>query len=72
MLFFKPFTVNFDGVVNIQDVVSISNELLGLGDGFDSCQTLSADTVPDGTLNIADVVALIAFVLGTASPSPSP
>ena len=65
VLCLRAFAVNFDGLVNIQDVVTITNELLGLGDGFDACQTLSADLVPDSTLNIADVVALIATVLGT-------
>ena len=51
--------VNFDGVINVVDLVSIVNMILGLNDVIGS-----ADFNEDGLVNIVDVVQLVNIVLG--------
>ena len=54
--------VNFDGLVNVLDVVLLVNSVLNGGSANDYPQ---ADVNGDGTLNILDVVALISIILGS-------
>ena len=53
--------VNNDGVVNIADVTSLIDYLLGSGNDIN---LKNADVNQDGTINIADVTALIDLLLG--------
>ncbi len=53
--------VNIDGYVNISDVTSLINHLLG---GQDMINEVNADTNNDGKINISDVTRLINYLLG--------
>jgi len=53
--------VNIDGYVNISDVTSLINHLLG---GQDMINEVNADTNNDGKINISDVTRLISYLLG--------
>ena len=53
--------VNNDGYVNISDVTSLINHLLG---GQDIINEVNADTNNDGKINISDVTRLINYLLG--------
>ena len=53
--------VNIDGYVNISDVTSLINHLLG---GQDIINEENADTNNDGKINISDVTRLINYLLG--------
>ena len=52
--------VNFDGLVNVLDVVLLVNSVLNGGSANDYPQ---ADVNGDGTLNVLDVVLLINIIL---------
>jgi formylglycine-generating enzyme required for sulfatase activity len=54
--------VNCDGFVNIADVTSVIDYLLGDGNALTNAD--NADTNRDGTINIADVTELIDYLLG--------
>lgn len=53
--------VNYDGYVNISDVTSLINHLLG---GQDIINEVNADANNDGKINISDVTRLINYLLG--------
>lgn len=55
--------VNFDGVINVLDIVMVVSEVLNPG-GFDDTQMTAADLNSDGMLNILDVVMLVNLILG--------
>lgn len=59
---FLPGDINFDGIVNILDIVMLVNEILEPG-GFDDAQFSSADLNNDGILNILDIVSLVNMIL---------
>jgi hypothetical protein len=63
---------NIDRLVDIADVVSVVAYILGQI-GFTSRQFMTADVVPNDTINVADLVGIINIILGRWSgPSPSP
>ncbi len=53
--------VNNDGIVNISDVTTLIDYLLGNGGDIN---TVNADMTEDGIVNISDVTSLIDFLLG--------
>lgn len=58
------FDVNFDGVLNVLDAVSIVNAIQGKSDPFDPCQELAADGNLDAEINVLDAVALVGIIQG--------
>lgn len=63
---------NIDRTVDIADVVSVVGYILGDID-FTSRQFLAADVVPDDSVNVFDLGAIINIILGRwTGPSPSP
>jgi hypothetical protein len=63
---------NIDRVVDVADVVSVVAYILGNID-FTYRQFLAADVVPDSSVNVFDLGAIINIILGRwTGPSPSP
>ena len=56
--------VNFDGELNITDVITIINFVLGQTPTEE--QLLTADMNQDGIINILDVIQLVSEILGTS------
>ena len=54
--------VNEDGTVNILDIVSLANYILG--GSLSDCGMEGADMNSDGTVNILDIVAVVNVILG--------
>ena len=54
--------LNFDGIINVIDVVSLVNGILGAGLTDD--QQLAADLNGDGIINVIDIVSLVNMILG--------
>ncbi len=57
-----PGDINFDGIVNILDIVMLVNEILNPG-GLTDTQFSAADLNYDGILNILDIVSLVNIIL---------
>ena len=57
--------VNFDGQLNVNDVVLVINYILNLVIPGEN-QSLTADMNQDGILNILDVIQLVSEILGTS------
>jgi len=55
--------VNFDGDLNITDVITIINFVLGQTPTEE--ESLTADMNQDGIINILDVITLVGEILGT-------
>ena len=55
--------INSDQVVNIQDIVSVVNIILGQSVPED-CEAISADFNSDGAINIQDIISIVNVVLG--------
>jgi hypothetical protein len=53
--------LNFDGVLNVIDVVSLVSGILG--GGLTNDQELAADLNGDGTINVIDIVTLVNIIL---------
>ena len=60
-----PGDVNDDGVVNVQDMVAIRNQMLGL---LGAVPTIFGDIIGDGTVDINDYTA-VRELIGTTLPS---
>jgi Right handed beta helix region/Dockerin type I domain len=60
-----PGDVNDDGVVNVQDMVAIRNQMLGL---LGAVPTIFGDILGDGTVDINDYTA-VRELIGTTLPS---
>ena len=56
--------VNFDGQLNVNDVVLVINYILNLVIPSEN-QLLAADMNQDGIINILDVIQLVGQILGT-------
>ena len=56
--------MNFDGQLDITDVIQVINVILNVGDFTDN-QLIAADYNSDGINNILDVVQLVSYILGT-------
>ena len=54
--------VNFDGLINVVDVVSIVNFILGIQE-FTEIQQCSSDRNMDGLINVADIVLTVNEIL---------
>ena len=59
MVYFIPGDVNDDGIINILDVVSTVNIVLGLAPWIDA-----ADYSDDGVINVLDIVSIVNVILG--------
>ena len=55
--------VNFDGELNITDVITLINFILGTTPTEE--ESLTADISQDGIINILDVIQLVGEILGT-------
>ena len=55
-----PGDVNNDGLINILDVVSTVNIVLGMADWVDA-----ADYNDDGVINVLDIVSIVNIILGS-------
>jgi len=55
--------VNMDGQINVLDIVSVVNYVLGLGDLTDY-QSQLADMNSDGTVNILDIISIVNLIIG--------
>ena len=55
--------INFDGVINVIDVVQVVNNVLGIIE-FNDDQSCAADLNSDGIVNVIDVVQLVNIILG--------
>ena len=56
--------MNFDGQLDITDIIQVINVILNVGDFTDN-QLIAADYNSDGITNILDVVQLVSYILGT-------
>ena len=54
--------LNFDGIINVIDVVSLVNGILS--GNFTNDQMLVADLNGDETINVIDIVSLVNMILG--------
>ena len=59
---FDTGDLNFDGVVNVIDVVTLVNGILS--NSFTDDQTEAADLNGDGLINVIDIVSLVNLILG--------
>jgi len=60
--------VNFDGQVNITDIVIIMNNVLGFY-AFSEEEFLAADANQDGNIDVADILTIITNILGESLTS---
>ena len=56
--------MNFDGNLDVTDVIQVINVILNVGDFTDN-QLIASDYNSDGINNILDVVQLVSYILGT-------
>ena len=56
--------VNFDGVLNVTDIVTIVNFVLNTSTPTEE-ELLTADMNQDGIINILDVIQVVSEILGT-------
>jgi len=55
--------VNMDGQINVLDIVSVVNYVLGLGD-LTNYQSQLADMNNDDTVNILDIISIVNLIIG--------
>jgi hypothetical protein len=61
----EPGDVNFDGVINVVDIVLVVNYILdALVPNYE--ETLAADFNQDGAINVVDIVNMVGMVLDTS------
>ena len=56
--YFIPGDINFDGIINILDVVSCVNIVLGFSEWTDP-----ADYNSDGIINVLDIVSIVNWIM---------
>ena len=61
-----PGDVNFDGQLDILDILEVINYILGIN-VFSDQQLYSADLNQDGVVNIVDIISLVNIILGQSS-----
>ncbi len=54
--------LNYDGIINVIDIVSMVNGILG--SSFSSEEFAAADMNSDGIINVVDIVSLVNLILG--------
>ena len=54
--------INQDDIINVVDVVSVVNYILGAAE-FDSCELFAADVNGDSIINVVDILAIINAIL---------
>jgi hypothetical protein len=57
--------VNFDGTLNVTDIITMVNFVLNTSTPTEE-EFLAADINQDGILNILDVIAVVSEILGTS------
>ena len=57
--------LNFDGILNIGDIILVVNMILNPNDIYIPEMFTAADMDEDGTINIVDVIQLVSEILGT-------
>ena len=60
---FSPGDVNMDDSINVLDVVSVVNHVLGLNN-LTSNQILIADINNDDVINVLDVIQIVNLIIG--------
>ena len=55
--------INFDDIINVIDIVSLVNYIVGGNTGLDDLQLLAADFNEDGMVNVLDVVNIVNYIL---------
>ena len=60
---FSPGDVNMDDSINVLDVVSVVNHVLGLN-YLTSNQILIADINNDDVINVLDVIQIVNLIIG--------
>ena len=59
----SPLDVNNDGMVNVLDIVSVVNFVMGVSTPTDQ-ETCAADSNGDGLINVLDIVAMVNYIVG--------
>ena len=54
--------INNDDIINVVDVVSAVNYILGTTE-FDSCELFAADVNCDRIINVVDIITIVATIL---------
>ena len=62
------YDVNGDGMVNVSDVTTFVNNILGVSNGGEEEQNYVYDVNGDGTANVTDVMCLVNKILGILDP----
>jgi len=55
--------VNFDGMINISDIIIVINFILGELDSFDTVEFIAADMNEDGFINVLDIIEIVNNIL---------
>ncbi|MBQ4008203.1 MAG: dockerin type I repeat-containing protein, partial [Muribaculaceae bacterium] len=61
----EPGDVNLDGKVNVSDISTLINMILGI-----QGESATGDVNGDGKINVSDVTALINLILGITPEEP--
>ena len=56
--------VNFNGSIDVSDIVLIVNIILGTGNNISDNALTVADLNQDGTVNVADIILVVNIILG--------
>lgn len=62
--YFTPGDVNYDSLINIQDIVLIVSHIMGTA-GLTGNAALAADYNQDGDVNVIDLVSLVNVIIGS-------
>ena len=62
---------NNDGVINIIDIVTIVNFILGGNLNFEDCNILASDFNDDQQLNVLDIIEIVNVILSDSTSYPS-
>ena len=62
---------NNDGIINIIDIVTIVNLILGGNLNFEDCNVLASDFNDDQQLNVLDIIEIVNVILSDSTSYPS-